>query len=96
MIKVFLGTPVLVDFSWAQTLSEAEAVLTLAGAHGAEIDFRRIFSSIPTDEQGSEVNLEPFTAAAKALAKQLLEFLEHREKELEELEEQERAAEAAQ
>ena len=91
-----MGTPVLVDFSRAQTLSGAEAVLTLAGAHGAEVNFSRSFSSAPTNEQGSEVNLEPFAAAAKPLAEQLLEFLERREKELEELEEQERATEAAQ
>ena len=96
LIKVFLGTPALVEFSRAQTLSGAEAVLTLAGAHGAEVDFCCIFSSVPTDDQGSEVNLEPFAVAAKPLAEQLLEFLERREKELEELKEQERAAEAAQ
>ena len=51
-------------------------MLTLAGAHGAEIDFRRIFSSVPTDEQGLEVNLDPFTAAAKPLAEQILGVLE--------------------
>ena len=68
----------------------------MAGAHGAEVDFRGIFSSVPTDEQGLEVNLEPFAAAAKPLAEQLLAFLERREKELEELEAQERASEAAQ
>ena len=86
----------LVDFSRAQTLSGAEAVLTLAGAHGVEVDFSRIFSSVPTDEQGSEVNLDPFAAVAKPLAEKLLGFLERREKELEELEEQERASEVVQ
>jgi hypothetical protein len=96
LIKVFLGTPVLVDFSRAQTLSGAEAVLTLTRAHGAEVDFSSIFSSVPTDEQGLEINLEPFAAVAKPLAEQLLVFLEHREKELEELEKQEQVPEAAQ
>ena len=96
LIKVFLGTPMLVDFSRAQTLSGAEAVLTLTRAHGAEVDFSSIFSSVPTDEQGLEINLEPFAAAAKPLAEQLLAFLERREKELEELKAQERAPEAAQ
>ena len=96
LIKVFLGTPALVEFSRAQTLSRAEAVLTLAGAHEVNVDFHRVFSNVPTDEQGSEVNLEPFAAAAKPLAEQLLEFMERRAKELEELEEQERVADAAQ
>ena len=71
-------------------------MLTLAGAHEVNVDFRRVFSSVPTDEQGSEVNLEPFAAAAKPLAEQLLEFMERRAKELEELEEHECATEAAQ
>ena len=96
LIKVFLGTPTLVELSRAETLSGAEAVLTLAGAHGVNVDFRRVFSNVPTDEQGSEVNLEPFAAASKSLAEQLLEFMERRAKELEELKEQERAADAAQ
>ena len=95
LIKVFLGTPALVEFSRAQTLSGAEAVLTLAGAHGVNVDFRRVFSKVPTDEQGSEVDLEPFVAEAKPLAEQLLELLERRAKELEELEERERAKAAA-
>ena len=95
-IKVFLRTPVQVDFSRAQTLSGAEVVLTLAGAHGVNVNFRRVFSNVPTDKQVSEVDLEPFAAAAKPLAEQLLEFMERRAKELEELEEQERAADAAQ
>ena len=96
LIKVFLGTPALVEFSRAQTLFGAEAVLTLAGAHGVNVDFRRVFSSVPTDKQGSEVNLEPFAATAKPLAEQLLEFMEHRAKELEELEEQDHATDATQ
>ena len=71
-------------------------MLTLAGAHGVNVDFRRVFSKVPTDEQGSEVDLEPFAAVAKPLAEQLLEFMERQAKELEELDEQERAADAAQ
>ena len=71
-------------------------MLNLARAHGAEVDFRSIFLSVPIDEQGLEVNLEPFAATAKPLAEQLLAFLEHREKELKELQAQERASEAAQ
>ena len=96
LIKVFLGTPVIVNFSRAQTLSGAEAVLTLTREHGAEIDFSSIFSSVPMDEQGLEINLEPFVDAAKPLAEQLLAFLERRAKEMEELEAQEQAPEAAQ
>ena len=95
LIKVFLGTPVLVDFSRAQTLSGAEAVLTLTRAHGAEVDFPRIFSSVPTDDQGLEINLEPFAEAARPLAERLLTLLERRAKEMEELEAQEQAPETA-
>ena len=86
----------LVDFSRAQTLSGAEAVLTLTRAHGAEVDFPSIFSSVPTDEQGLEINLEPFADAAKPLVEQLLALLERRAKEMEELEAREQAPEAAQ
>ena len=67
---------VVAEENRAQTLSGAEAVLTLAGAHGVEVDFCSIFSSVPIDEQGLEVNLEPFAAAAKPLAERLLVFLE--------------------
>ena len=95
LIKVFLGTPIIVDFSRAQTLSGAEDVLTLTRAHGAEVDFPSIFSSVPTDKQGLEINLEPFADAAKPLAEQLLAFLERRVKEMEELEAQEQAPKTA-
>ena len=57
LIKVFLGTPALVESSRAQTLSGAEAMLTLAGAHGVNVDFSRVFSKYPTDDQGVEVEL---------------------------------------
>ena len=50
LIKVFMGTPALVEFSRAQTLSGAEAVLTLAGAHGVNVDFSKVFSKVPADE----------------------------------------------
>ena len=86
LIKVFMGTPALVEFSRAQTLSGAEVVLTLAGAHGVNVDFSKVFSKVPANEQGVEVDLEPFVAVAKPLAEQLLKFLERREKEMEELE----------
>ena len=93
LIKVFMGTPAFVEFSRAQTLSGAEAVLTLAGAHGVNVDSRQVFSKVPTDELAVEVDLEPFEAVAKPLAEQLLKFLELREKEMQELEAQ-AAAEA--
>ena len=63
-------------------------MLTLAGAHGVNVDFSRVFSKVPTDEQGVEVELEHFVVAVKPLAEQLLGFLERRAKELQELEAQ--------
>ena len=89
LISTFLGTGALVDFSQAQTLSRAEAVLTLSGAHGIDVDFSAIFYKIPVDDEGKEVDLVPFEARVVPLAEKLLEFLEARAKELEELEAQE-------
>jgi hypothetical protein len=60
------------------------------------VDFSRVFSKVPTDDQGLEVELEPFVVAAKPLAEQLLGLLERRTKELYELEEQECVEAAAQ
>ena len=53
LVSAFMGTNALVDFSRAQTISGAEAVLTLSQAHGIEADFRQ-----PSPEY-------PLTRAAK-------------------------------
>ena len=52
LVSAFMGTPALVEFSRAQTLSGAEAVLTLTGAHGVNPDYAPIFSNIPVGEDG--------------------------------------------
>ena len=91
LVSAFMGTPALVDFSRAQTLSGAEAVLTLAGAHGIEANFEAAFSGVPVDADGEEVDLGPFEAKAIPLAEKLLSMLEARERAAEE----QRAREAA-
>ena len=95
LVSAFMGTPALVEFSRAQILSGAEAVLTLTGAHGVNPDYATIFSKIPVGEDGREVDLKPFEEKAIPLADKLLKFLEAREKELDELEALEAAREAA-
>ena len=95
LVSAFMGTPALVEFSRAQTLSGAEAVVTLTGAHGVNPNYETIFSKIPVGEDGREVDLKPFEEKAIPLADKLLKFLEAREKELDELEALEAAREAA-
>lgn len=84
LLNSFSGADALVDFSRAQTLSGAETVITLAQAHGAQVDFDSIFSKFPVDAAGNEVALQPFEARAGILAEKLLALLEAREKEFEE------------
>ena len=86
LIGAFLGTNALVDFSRAQTLSGAEAVITLSRAHGIKADFERAVGGVPLDSSGEEVELEPFTAVASVLAQRLLAMLEARERAIEEAE----------
>ena len=84
LVSAFMGTNALVDFSWAQTMSGAEVVLTLSQAHGIEADFEAAFSGFPVDSNGEEVDLEPFEETATALAEKLLTMLEARERATEE------------
>ena len=95
LINAFMGTSALVDFSRAQTLSGAEVVLTMTGAHGVTADYATIFSEIPVGEDGQEVDLKPFEVQAVPLADKLLKFLEAREKEIARLEALEVEHEAA-
>ena len=63
-----MGTNALVDFSRAQTMYGAEAVLTLSQAHGIEADFGAALFGVPLDSSGEEVDLEPFEETAAVLA----------------------------
>ena len=78
LVSAFLGTNALVDFSRAQTLSRAEAMLTLLQAHGIEADFKTAFSGVPLDSNGEEVDLQPFAEASSALDNRLLDMLQAR------------------
>ena len=91
LVSPFMGTNALVDFSRAQTISGAEAVLTLSQAHGIEANFEAAFFGVPVDSSGEEVDLEPFEGTAIALAEKLLNMLEARER----VAEEKRAREAA-
>ena len=84
LVGAFMGTNALVDFSRAQTLSGAEAVLTLSQAHGIEADFEAAFRGVPLDSSGEEVDLKPFEKSSSILANKLLAMLEARAKEAEE------------
>ena len=75
LVGAFMGTNALVDFSRAQTLSGAEAVLTLSQAHGIEADFEAAFRGVPLDSSGEEVDLDSFAGTSSILANQLLHML---------------------
>ena len=79
-----MGTNTLVDSSRVQTMSGAEAVLTLSQAHGIEADFGTAFSGVPLDSNGEEVDLGPFEETSTILAEKLLAMLEARAKAAEE------------
>ena len=68
----------MVDFSRAQTLSGAEAVLTLSQAHGIQGDIKAAFCGVPLDSSGAEVDLKPFEKSTSILANQLLAMLQAR------------------
>ena len=78
LVGAFLGMNALVDFSRAQTISGAEAVLTLSQAQGIQGDFVAAFRGVPLDSSGAEVDLKPFEKSASILANQLLAMLQAR------------------
>lgn len=79
LVAVFNADPSpLLDYSRVQTKTGSEITMALAMAHGSNVDWEKVSSSLPIDETG-EVPLKPFLKKAKKHSKLLVAMLEAEE-----------------
>ena len=66
-------------FSYLQTERGARSLISVAMAHGAQVDFNAITSSFPVGPDGRAVSTKKFTRQARQYASQFSKLIEARE-----------------
>ena len=66
-------------FSYLQTERGARSLISVAMAHGAQVDFDAITSSFPVGPDGRAVSTKKFTRQARQYASQFSKLIEARE-----------------
>lgn len=67
------------EFSYLQTERGARSLISVALAHGAQVDFNAITSSFPVGPDGKAVSMKKFTKQARQYASQFSKLIEARE-----------------